>query len=86
MRLSCKQSELLAQNKAADKSTALYLMTQDPHASIETEKKNPKLKAGKTPSSQLTLQRNTVITESLNHRMAWVGRDLKDHRAPTPVP
>ena len=24
------------------------------------------------------------ITES--HRMAWVGRDLKDHESPTPVP
>ena len=25
------------------------------------------------------------ITESQNHRMAWVGRDLKDHESPTPL-
>jgi len=24
-------------------------------------------------------------TESQNHRMAWVGRDLKDHESPTPL-
>jgi len=23
---------------------------------------------------------------SQNHRMAWVGRDLKDHESPTPLP
>jgi len=23
---------------------------------------------------------------SQNHRMAWVGRDLKDHEYPTPLP
>jgi len=25
------------------------------------------------------------LTESQNHRMAWVGRDLKDHESPTPL-
>jgi len=24
--------------------------------------------------------------ESYNHRMGWVGRDLKDHLVPTPLP
>jgi len=24
--------------------------------------------------------------KSQNHRMAWVGRDLKDHEFPTPLP
>jgi len=24
--------------------------------------------------------------KSQNHRMAWVGRDLKDHESPTPPP
>jgi len=24
--------------------------------------------------------------KSQNHRMAWVGRDLKDHESPTPLP
>jgi len=23
---------------------------------------------------------------SQNHRMAWVGRDLRDHESPTPLP
>ena len=27
-----------------------------------------------------------AFTESQNHRMAWVRRDLKDHQAPTPTP
>ena len=27
-----------------------------------------------------------VIMRSQNHRMAWVGRDLKDHESPTPLP
>jgi len=26
------------------------------------------------------------IIESQNHRMVWVGRDLKDHPVPTPLP
>jgi len=26
------------------------------------------------------------ITESWNHRIVWVGRDLKDHLVPTPLP
>jgi len=26
------------------------------------------------------------IIESSNHRMVWVGRDLKDHLVPTPMP
>ena len=26
-----------------------------------------------------------IYTESRNHGMAWVGRDLKDHEAPTPL-
>ena len=26
------------------------------------------------------------ITESENHRMAWVGRDVKDHEFPTSPP
>ena len=26
------------------------------------------------------------FTESQNHRMAWVGRDLKDHESPNPLP
>ena len=34
-------------------------------------------------SSCLNLVRNS---ESHNHRMAWVGRDLKDHESPTPLP
>jgi len=29
---------------------------------------------------------STVLTESQNHRMAWVGRDLKDYESPTPLP
>jgi len=24
-----------------------------------------------------------LVIDSLNHRMAWLGRDLKDHEAPT---
>ena len=28
----------------------------------------------------------SVFTESQNHRMAWVGRDLKDHESPTHLP
>jgi len=29
-----------------------------------------------------------VLNQGLqeNHRMAWVGRDIKDHEAPTPMP
>ena len=27
-----------------------------------------------------------LINLSQNHRMAWVGRDLKDHESPTPLP
>jgi len=26
------------------------------------------------------------IAISQNHRMSWVGRDLKDHESPTPLP
>jgi len=26
------------------------------------------------------------LGESQNYRMAWVGRDLKDHESPTPLP
>jgi len=29
---------------------------------------------------------NTPFIESQNHRMVWVGRDLKDHEAPAPPP
>jgi len=29
---------------------------------------------------------NRRIKESQNHRMVWVGRDLKDHLVPTPLP
>ena len=28
----------------------------------------------------------SAFTESQNHRMAWVERDLKHHEAPTPLP
>jgi len=28
---------------------------------------------------------NYRIIKSKDHRMAWVGRDLKDHQAPTPL-
>ena len=27
-----------------------------------------------------------LFIELENHRMAWVGRDFKDHEAPTPLP
>jgi len=29
---------------------------------------------------------DTVFTESQNHRMVWVRRDLIDHLVPTPLP
>jgi len=29
---------------------------------------------------------NVSDVELQNHRMAWVGRDLKDHESPTPLP
>ena len=37
------------------------------------------------------LEQSTHVTygtrsESKNHRMAWVGRDLQDHESPTPLP
>jgi len=28
----------------------------------------------------------TVEAATESHRMAWVGRDLKDHESPTPLP
>ena len=31
-------------------------------------------------------QIHELVLESWNHRMVWVGRDLKDHLVPTPLP
>lgn len=28
----------------------------------------------------------SYIIEALNHGMSWVGKDLKDHPVPTPLP
>jgi len=27
-----------------------------------------------------------VLKEAQNYRMAWVGRDIKEHESPTPLP
>ena len=35
-------------------------------------------------TKQLSGWKSHRITQ--NHRMAWVGRDLKDHESPTPLP
>ena len=38
-----------------------------------------------TSDKSLCCQLLSVITESQNHRMSWVGRDLRDHQFPTPL-
>jgi len=37
-------------------------------------------------SLQELLEINHIIIASQNHRMVWVGKDLKDHLVPTPLP
>ena len=41
---------------------------------------------GTLPSTKQTEHHVSSLIESQNHRMAWVGRDLKDHEAPTLLP
>jgi len=34
---------------------------------------------------KVNCSKTVLVKKSQNHRMAWVGRDLKDHESPTPL-